>query len=77
MNLILSVNLLNLSHTGFKISDVDEEGVHDSVILYPPAVPSYGHSQSLGGAGTGADDLRLQTFTLEDVEESVTGRDRP
>lgn len=40
-------------------------------------VPAYSHSQRLGGAGTRADDLRLQTFRLEDVEEGVTRRDRP
>lgn len=39
------------------------------------AVPPYGDSQSLRGAGAGTDHLRLQTFGLEDVEERVAGRD--
>ena len=40
-------------------------------------VPPDGHSQGLGGAGAGTDDVGSQAFSLKDVEEGVAGGDGP
>lgn len=40
-------------------------------------VPADGHSQGLGRGGTRTDDLRLQTMSLEHIQESVTRGHRP
>lgn len=40
-------------------------------------VPPDGHSQGLGGARTGTDDVGSQSFSLKDVEEGVAGGDGP